>query len=128
MKKSAFILTVLIFVFSLISCNSTKEIPTDLTQAQLIQKGQDAYSFGDYDDAELYYKTAIQRYGNNTIDYIESKYELGHLYLKIKKYDQAAEAFNEILELYEYASYGDLPGSYKKLATIGLNKIPANKN
>lgn len=111
----------------MISCTTTEEISTDLTHAQLIQKGQNAYTSGDYDIAELYYKTSIQRYGNNTENYIESKYELGHLYLKEKKYDEAAAAFNEILELYEYASYGDLPGSYKKLATIGLNKISANK-
>ena len=130
MKKNYIIITIsLIFtaVLALSSCRSLPEIPTDLTQAQLIQKGQNAFSAGDYKLAEHYYQTSIQRYGNNTENYIESKYELGHLYIKTKDYDKAQEAFEEILELYEYAAIGDLPASYKKLAEIGMNKIPAKK-
>ena len=127
MKKTIIILTISLLlgaVLALLACKSLPEIPYDMTQAQLIQKGQNAFSAGDYKVAEYYYQTSIQRYGNNTENYIESKYELGHLYLKTKDYDKAEEAFNEILELYDYAAAGDLPASYKKLANIGLGKIP----
>ena len=127
MKKTLFLFTIFTLFFTVLalsSCKSLPEIPNDLTQAQIIQKGQNAFSAGDYKVAEYYYQTSIQRYGNNTESYIESKYELGHLYLKTKDYDKAEEAFNEILELYEYAAVGDLPASYKKLANIGLGKIP----
>ena len=130
MKKTIILLTIsLLFagVLALSACKSLPEIPNDLTQAQLIQKGQNAFSAGDYRLAEHYYQTSIQRYGNNTENYIESKYELGHLYIKTKDYDKAQEAFEEILELYEYAAVGDLPASYKKLAEIGMSKIPAKK-
>ena len=124
MKKTFIISAFFAILFLFGACASKTEIPNDLSQAQLIQKGQNAFGAGDYKTAEVYYKTSIQRYGNNTENYIESKYELGHLYLKTKDYDKAEEAFNEILELYEYASYGDLPAAYKKLANIGLSKIP----
>lgn len=127
MKKTVIFLFAITILFSTISCTSTPNLSTDLTQAQLIQKGQDAYGVGDYKTAELYYQTSIQRYGNNTENYIESKYELGHLYLKTKDYDKAKSAFDEILELYEYAAIGDLPPAYKKLAQIGLSKLPENK-
>ena len=131
MKKTLFLFTILTLFFTVLalsSCKSLPEIPNDLTQAQIIQKGQNAFSAGDYKVAEYYYQTSIQRYGNNTESYIESKYELGHLYLKTKDYDKAEEAFNEIIELYEYAAVGDLPPSYKKLANIGLSKIPKKNN
>lgn len=127
MKKLISVLTIIFILLGLTACETVKEIPTDLTAAQLIQKGQDAYGLGQYDTAELYYKAVIQRYGNNTETYIEAKYELGHLYLKTKDYNSAKEAFDEILELYSYSTGGDLPASYKKLAQIGLSKIPEDK-
>ena len=127
MKRILTVFTILLGLSALIGCTTTKEIPSDLTQAQLIQKGQNAFSAGDYKSAELYYKTVIQRFGNNTETYIEAKYELGHLYIKTKNYAKAQEAFDEIMEIYEYASYGDLPPAYKKLAQLGLDSIPADK-
>lgn len=126
MKKIIFI-SAIFLTLNLISCKTVKEIPQDLTIAQLIQKGQDAYGIANYEEAETYYLTAIERFGDNTNNYIEAKYELGHLYLKTKKYDKAHAAFTEILELYDYASTGMLPPEYKKLAQIGLSKIPENK-
>ncbi len=110
-----------------ISCASVKEIPADLTSAQLIQQGQNAYSSSNYSLAEKYYETVIQRYGNNTATYIEAKYELGHLYIKTKNYQKAYQAFDEILEIYSYAAIGDLPPAYRKLAQIGMDKIPEKK-
>lgn len=126
MKKIIFI-SAIFLALNLISCKTVKEIPQDLTVAQLIQKGQDAYGLTDYDGAEAYYLAAIERFGDNTNNYIEIKYELGHLYLKTKDYNKAHAAFTEILELYDYASAGLLPPEYKKLAQIGLSKIPENK-
>ena len=127
MKKITIIFSIAIILAAFTGCRTTKQIPEGLTKAQLIQRGQDAFSSGDYKTSELYYKNVIQNYGDDTETYIEVKYELGHLYLKTKDYDKAQEAFDEILELYSYASAGDLPASYKKLAEIGLAKIPENK-
>ena len=127
MKKIFCTLAVLAAVIVMSSCKTVQEIPTDLSSAQIIQLGQNAFSAGDYKNAERYYQTVIQRYGMDTAVYIEARYELGHLYVKTKNYEKAYAAFSEILELYDYAMVGDLPSSYKKLAMIGMNKIPENK-
>ena len=100
MKKTIIILIISLLlgaVLALSACKSLPEIPNDMTQAQLIQKGQNAFSAGDYKVAEYYYQTSIQRYGNNTESYIESKYELGHLYLKTKDYDKAEDYYRMVL-------------------------------
>lgn len=110
-----------------VSCNSTKEIPDDLSAPQLLQKGQVALDSSDYKLAERYFLKTIEQYGDNTDTYIEAKYELGHLYIKTKDYKKAWNALDEILELYSYAAIGDLPPAYKKLAKIEMEKIPAKK-
>lgn len=127
MKNIIYTLITLAAFVLLFSCRSTPEISNNLTSAQLIQLGQNAYSASDYKNAEYYYTAVIQRFGMDTAVYIEAKYELGHLYVKTKNYEKAYEAFAEILELYDYAAVGDLPSAYKKLANIGMQKIPENK-
>ncbi len=107
-----------------ISCRTVKDIPEDLTAPQLLQKGQVCFDNADYKSAEAYYQATIDRYGDDTITYIEAKYELAHLYIKRKNYEKARSALDEILELYDYAPAGSLPPAYKKLANIEMAKIP----
>lgn len=127
MKKILALLTVLTALSIFTGCSSTKEIPTDLTCAQLFQKGQNAYSNGYYDTAEQYYLTAIIRYGTDTQNYIEGRYELGHLYIKTKKYKKAFDNLMEVIDIFDGTPAGVLQGSYKKLANIELKKIPEAK-
>lgn len=108
-----------------ISCNTVPEIPADASSTQLIQMGQDAMEFSNYTAAETYYNAVIQRYGMDISAYIEASYELGHLYLKQKKYALAYQKFDEILSTFENAEIGVIPAAYKKLATIGMEQIPA---
>ncbi len=117
----------LIFTLSFSGCNSTKEIPDDLSAPQLLQKGQTSLDTSDFKAAEKYFLKAIELYGDNTETYIESRYELGHLYIRTKSYEKAYAALTEILEIYDLAPYGSLPPAYKKLAQLELNKIPAAK-
>jgi len=112
---------------TLIGCNSTKNIPDDLSAPQLLQRGQASLDASDYKTAEKYYLKTIEQYGNDTNTYIEAKYELAHLYIKTKRYDKAYDNLTEILELYDYAVAGTLPAAYKKLAQIEMDKIPAAK-
>lgn len=114
-------------VLSLTACATMKEIPEDLSAAQIIQLGQNAYDLKDYKTAINCYQTVLDRFGSNSVTMLEAKYELGHVYLAEKKYDKAYTIFTEILELYESVPYGDLPGAYKKLAKIGIQQIPENK-
>ena len=109
------------------SCRTVKDIPEDLTSTQLIQLGQNAYGNAQYKNAEIYYKTVIARYGIDSSVYVEARYELGHLYLKQKKYAAAYTSFKEILDMYASTTPGVLPGAYNKLAEIGMRRIPKNK-
>lgn len=122
MKKIFILLSVLL---GFISCSTVKEIPSDLSAAQLIQLGQNAFESKNYKAAEKYFITTIQRFGTNTNNYIEAQYELAHLYNTTKQYQKAYNIFNEILQMYDYSF--DLPGAYKKLCQIGLSKIPKEK-
>ena len=110
-----------------VSCRTVKDIPEDLTSTQLIQLGQNAYGNARYRNAEIYYKTVIARYGIDSSTYVEARYELGHLYLKQKKYAAAYASFKEILDMYASTTPGVLPGAYNKLAEIGMQRIPKNK-
>ena len=112
------------FLFALAGCNSVPEIPVDASSTQLIQLGQDAMGISNYAAAEAYYNAVIRRYGMDTAVYVEARYELGHLYLKQKKYEQAYACFSEILSIFENAEFGSVPAAYKKLAQMGMNSIP----
>ncbi len=116
-----------IATFAFISCATVKEVPEDYSAAQIIQMGQNAYDDKNYKTAEMCYQTAIDRYGQSSEVLLEAKYELAHVYLIQHKYDKAYPIYIEILEMYDYAGYGDLPSAYKKLAQIGISKIPENK-
>lgn len=127
MKKFLFSFSILILSLTLFSCNTTKEIPEGLSAAQLIQLGQNEYAVGNYKQAEQCYLEVIKKYGIDNAIYVEARYELGHLYLNSKKYKEAYNAYSEILSIYEDAFSGELPAAYKKLAQIGMDKIPENK-
>ena len=116
----------LIFIFTaaFFSCKSASMIPQNATYAQLIQMGQDAFGSANYRAAERYYTAVIHRYGMDTKAYIEARYELGHLYLSRKRYADAYKSFNERLGIFENAEYGSIPAAYKKLALMGMDKIP----
>ena len=110
-----------------LGCNTVpKEIPEDLDARQLIQLGQDSFDNLHYKAAELYFNTVLERFGDDPKHYLEAKYELGHLYLRQKKYSAAYDNFKEIEEIYESVPVG-LPGSYRILCGIELAKIPEEK-
>ena len=125
MKKITIILSTLSVLFCLISCSSVKEIPSDLSAPQMLQLGQNAFASKNYKAAEKYYFATLQKYGTNTITYIETQYELAHLYNTTKQYKKAYNIYTEILQMYDYSF--DLPGAYKKLCLIGLSNIPEEK-
>ncbi len=124
MKKIFILLPFLCLFF--ISCQTIKDIPQDKTSAQIIQMGQNFVTSGDYKSAIVCYKEALVRFSTNPQVIVEAKYELGNVYLKQKKYDLAYAEFSQLLEMYadNPTAY---PSAYKKLANIGLSKIPKNK-
>ena len=127
MKKTTIIAGVLFAATIFFGCQTVpKEISEELDARQLIQLGQDNYDLHHYKAAEKYFNTVLERYGDDPKHYLEAKYELGHLYLKQKKYAAAYDNFKEIEEIYASVPVG-LPGSYKILCGIELAKIPPEK-
>ena len=124
--KTLFLITIVSLFFA--ACSSLpKEIPEDLTAQELIQKGQLAFENGHYKESLLYYNTVVERYSGTPDVYLEAKYEIGHLYMKQKKYNAAETVFQEILDIYDVAQPGTLPGAYLKLSQIGMDKIAEKK-
>ena len=105
---------------------SVKEVPLEKTPAQIIQMGQNAAATSSYKNAIYCFNTAIDRYGDDANIYAEAKYEIAHVYLKQKKYEQAYNILTELLEIYDYYPTV-LPPAYKKLANIAMSKIPEKK-
>lgn len=126
MKKFTFVLAALAALTLFVSCASTKEIPGDKTSAQIIQMGQNAFAKNDYKNAINCYKEAIARFGSDGSVFAEAKYEIGHVYMAQKKYDDAYRNFRDLLYLYDNAVI-ELPPAYRKLAENDIEKIPAAK-
>lgn|SRR5574344_515303 len=113
-------------LFISVSCASNKsDVPLDMTAREIVQKAQTAYDSGDTVLAEKYYNVLLARYGNDTSVYIEGRFELAHIYVKQQKYKEAAPMLQDIIDIYNNSIPGQLPGAYKKLAEMDLQKIPA---
>ena len=111
-------------IFSVSSCTSVPEEIPEMTSQELIQHGQSCFESANYKGALTYFNTAIERFNDWPNVYIEARYEIGHVYMKQKKYTQAEPIFNELLELYKNSTPGTYPAAYRKLAEIELAKIP----
>ena len=126
MKKLSILVPLFVISTIFISCKTITEIPMEKTSSQIIQMGQNAVTSADYQSAEFCYKTALERFSTNPQVLVEAKYELGNVYLKQKKYALAYTEFSQLLEFYDSAPTA-YPSAYKKLAQIGISKIPHNK-
>ena len=107
--------------------SSSVEIPYESTDREIIQLAQTEYDAGHTERALYCYNTLLKRYGNDTAIYVEGRYEIGHLYLKEKNYSMAEEIFEEIISIYDGSAPGTLPGAFKKLTELDLEKIPESK-
>ena len=113
-----------IFLPALFSCSTVpKDIPEELTAQELIQKGQSEFENGRYAASLAYYNAVTERYAEYPALYLEASYEIGHLYMKQKKYDKAKVVFQEILDIYANSQPGTLPGSYNKLSQVEMQKL-----
>jgi len=125
MKKT--IITSILVLFTVLTffgCQSVPtDIPTDITEAELTKLAQAAYDNGNTKAATIYYETIIERFGNNPESFVSANFELAHLLVKEKKYNDAKPILEEILGLYTEDFSNSLPPEYKKLAQIDLEKI-----
>lgn len=130
MKKT--IITSILVLFTLLTffaCQSAPtEIPADLSEAELTKLAQASYDNGNMKAATAYYEAIIERYGDNPDSFVAAKFELAHLLVKEKKYEEAKPILEEILGLYTANEFGSLPPEYKKLVEIDLAKIQVQEN
>lgn len=109
----------------LCSCATKVEpLPAGMTSREIVQKAQSAYDNGNTKAAEVYYRTLLSRFSTDTAIQIEGTYEIAHIYIKQKKYEQAVPMLKEIITVYENVQPGTLPASYQKLAKNDLAKVP----
>lgn len=115
----------LALIFFATGCQSApKNIPQDLTAEELINLAQASYDKGNVKAAKAYYEAIIIRYGNQMDKLVEAEYEIAHLKVKQKKWQQAIPDLQRILSYYESDMEGVLPPAFKKLAELDLAKVP----
>ncbi len=101
-----------------------KDLPPETSDREIIQLAQQAFNNDNFKLADYYYNVLLQRYGNNIVDYIIGKYEIGHIAIRKKDYATAVPIMEEILDIYAETPAGELPASYRVLAMNDLKRIP----
>ncbi len=109
----------------LCSCmTAPKSVPEDATVEELTLLGQQSLDISNYKAAEVYYSTIIKRYGSDLTSLIAAEYEIAHIRVKQKRWDEAKEMLDRIVSYYDGDETAVIPPHYKKLALIDLAKIP----
>lgn len=85
---------------------------------------QASYDQGNVKAAQTYYEAIIIRYGDQMDKLVEAEYEIAHLKVKEKKWQQAIPDLQRVLSYYESDVDGVLPPAFKKLVEIDMAKIP----
>ena len=129
MAPTAKLLLVGTVLLCLYSCmTAPKNIPENATVEELTLLGQQSLDISNYKAAEVYYSTIIKRFGSDITVLVAAEYEIAHIRVKQKKWDEADEMLKRIVSYYEGTEAGLLPPHYKKLALIDLDKIPQGDN
>ncbi|MDR1867306.1 MAG: hypothetical protein LBQ77_03440 [Treponema sp.] len=119
------ILIIIGIFLSLYSCASKGSIvvEADMSPAQIIQHGQEAFDQNRYDQALQYYEALETRFSNNPALALTAQYEKAFIHYKMKQYTVAAYECELILARYNEPDASILPAQYKKLASIVLGQI-----
>ncbi|MCR4939304.1 MAG: hypothetical protein K5930_04240 [Treponemataceae bacterium] len=117
-----------LFIIITFSCYSVpKSVPEELTKEEIIQLAQASYDEGNEKASEFYYRTVIDRFGDDTSVRIAALFEIAHIKVKDENWDEARPILEEIIAYYDIPdSELTLPQEYKKLAIIDWKKLPEN--
>ena len=119
--KRLFLPLVILLLFS--GCASNLNIREDLSPAELIQLGQEALDRNRYKAAIQYYQALHDRNRSSIDLIITAEYHIAFIHYKQKRYEQAREGFNAILEYYNTPDEELLPQHFKRLSQIVLQSI-----
>ncbi|GHU79901.1 hypothetical protein FACS189462_5650 [Spirochaetia bacterium] len=123
MKLSSIIFLVVIMVTVATCATGPVKIPDEITPAELIQRGQEASDRNRYNQALQYYQALLDRNPTNIDLVCAAEYEIAFIHYKQKKYPQAKEEFNALLERYDTLDAELLPQQFKTLSNIVLERI-----
>jgi tetratricopeptide (TPR) repeat protein len=98
-------------------------ITDETTPAELIQRAQEASDKNLYSLALEYYAALLERHSDNPELVCTGEYEIAFIHYKQKKYPQAREEFNALLERYNTSDEELLPPQFKVLSNIVLERI-----
>jgi outer membrane protein assembly factor BamD (BamD/ComL family) len=124
------ILTILAGCFvALTGCQSNvKPLTEDLSLEGYFQKGIEALDKNKYELALQYYQAAQQKFPDNIKGNLWATYEIGFIYYKMNKYEQALEQFNGLIERYKKDEQNAYPTAPLILAEKLVNKIEEKTN
>jgi len=123
MKLKTFTCFLLTAILAASCATGPLTIPDGLTQAELIQRAQEASDRNKYPVSLQYYETLIQRFPYDIDSICAAEYEIAFIHYKQKKYDTARTEFNKLLERYNVPDEELLPPQYKILSLIVLKKM-----
>ncbi len=115
---------------AVMSCSSVPDasaLPPEMSAIELSQKGQEALDRNKYAAARVYYQTIIDRYGTDNSLLTGAEFEIAHIFVKQKKWDEARPMLEAIIARYESAGGAALPPEYLVLARNDLAKIPLDQ-
>ena len=108
------------------SCKSVpakEEIPEGLSIQELSLQGQNALDRNNYNAAVVYYEVILERFGNNPRVVTAAEYEIAHIRVKQKHWNEAKPLLEGILARYEAAGGAGLPPEYLVLARNDLKRV-----
>jgi outer membrane protein assembly factor BamD (BamD/ComL family) len=124
MNNARPIILALAAVMCFYACASgSMHISEDLSPSELIQRAQEASDRNRYRVALQYYQVLLERNLYNIDLVCTAEYEIAFIYYKQKKYTQAKDGFNDLLERYNTPNEENLPPQFKLLAVKVLERI-----
>jgi len=116
-----------VLLFALSGCMSVPDpadVPVELSIAELNQQGQKAFDASNYKAAEVYYQLIIDRYGTDLSALTGAEFEIAHLRVKQKSWDDAKVRLETIIARYAETGGAGLPPEYLVLARNDLKRVP----
>ena len=117
------IFTLLAAILAASCASAPVVIGGDLSQAELVQRAQEASDRNKYPVSLQYYEAVIERFPNDIDSICAAEYEIAFIHYKQKKYETARTEFKNLLSRYKVPDEELLPPQYKILSLMVLEKI-----
>ncbi|TVQ26099.1 MAG: hypothetical protein EA383_06560 [Spirochaetaceae bacterium] len=126
-RRTALAWATVIFIFGCATVPT--DIPEDLTAPELFQRAQEAIDQSNFRAADVYYQTALDRFGDSPDVAVVAEYELGFLRYRQGDLEGARPYFEAVLRRYEGSSQAQaqLPPWPPVLSQRFLDRIEAGE-